>query len=142
MSPSLVVAAAFGQGFARLIDRLHRNKYDGWMQSPASRQRLFTTTLVELVQQSTVAVFAGWGEHPPLKHASGVLFQIADVGFLLTAAHVMEDSVRNGVPYFLSGWGQKLLPLDSGVCFRTTAPASSAGSEDLADLAAFRLGQS
>ena len=92
----MAVTNANQERLERLIARLQTPSFTGFLST-------------------TLPLFANKGDHLAL-FGSGVLFQLADHHFLITAAHVMDEALkaeRHGYSFFIDGRpGQGLLPLN------------------------------
>jgi hypothetical protein len=66
------------------------------------------------MHERTVAFWGHLDSHnhgEPTQYGSGVLLQIDDMKFILTAEHVTENFMKHGVSLFLGGASDKLFPI-------------------------------
>lgn len=76
---------------------------------------------LEFMQARTIAI---WGDHrvhtkgEPIQYGSGVLIQVADSRFIVTAHHICEAFLKHGYTCAISG-AAKLVPLDKTKVWHT-----------------------
>jgi hypothetical protein len=118
----MAVTNANQERFERLSTRLQTPDYTGFLST-------------------TLPLFANKGDHLAL-FGSGVLFQLADHHFLITAAHVMDEALkaeRHGYSFFVDGRpGHGLLPLNKFLVLRSLE-GPLGRDDDPFDLAVARL---
>jgi hypothetical protein len=68
---------------------------------------------VSSISLCTVPIFGKQNDLPVL-NGSGVLLQIADKHFLVTAAHVLDFATIHKIPYYIGAWQQGALPIYLG----------------------------
>jgi hypothetical protein len=86
------------------------------------------------IKRATVPIFA-IQDGIPIENGTGVLLQIADTAFLVSAAHVMDYATKHDLPHLISNGlpGSELIPLHNVTVTSTSLEG------DLFDLAVVRL---